>query len=117
MSTETEAFRQVVTDAVGTGRTIVVDDLGTEMVTGRIEAADQHGFAIFGTTPSYPNPTGRYLLWRNLLHATDPMNPTPERCDFCGRDDVEFEDGLRCKLCAEEQDANDDDTEAADATA
>lgn len=116
MSTETQTMEQVVRDAADTRTTLVVDDQTVGVVTGLIESADEHGYAIFGTTADTPEAKGRYLLWSNLLHATDPMNPTPERCDFCGRDDVEFEDGLRCKLCAEEQDAN-DETEAANATA
>lgn len=28
-----------------------------------------------------------------------------DRCAYCGRTDVGFEDGLRCKVCAEDQEA------------
>jgi len=96
--------QSVIQNAAGTGVSIVVEDFAIGTVTGRVESCDEHGYAIFDSTPTSPIKTGRYLLWSNLTYATDPMDPTPDRCGFCGRDDVEFEDGLRCKVCAEAQD-------------
>lgn len=117
MSTAAEqADQQFVRDAVGTRRRLRVEDFTIGEVTGLIESADDHGYAIRGSTDADPDARGRYLLWANLTYADEPDNPRPDICDYCGRDDVEFEDGLRCKLCAEEQDTN-DETEAANATA
>ena len=32
-----------------------------------------------------------------------PVSEQPDVCVFCGEEADEFEDGLRCKKCAEEQ--------------
>ena len=38
-----------------------------------------------------------------------PYEDTPDVCVFCGEEADVFEDGLRCKMCAEQQDEENDE--------